>query len=207
MFFTIRHAPSSNQLSSALCRRFPRLLPECHGGDAVLDQLFLRRFKSCSMQPPHKCKSKDLSLKICCACRSAFRSLHLPVSEAIYQVIVDHSCCLHERIPDAGAHDVNPRFFMSLLTASEFFGRCRDIGNPSAPVLHRCSTREPPDIDIEGPELLPDLEESLRVLDRRSDLQAIADDARVLQMVCDHERIVRRPVTALQAFRACGLLR
>src|SRR5205823_8194203 len=69
------------------------------------------------------------------------------------------------------------------------FGRAgRNVAQRRPMIDTRCATHEPPDVGVERAELLPDAEERARVADRALDLEAVADDAGILQQTFDARR-------------------
>ena len=67
-------------------------------------------------------------------------------------------CCLHKGITDGGSHELEAPLLQVPAHSVRFFGHCRDLGNAAKPVLHRLVAGKLPDVGIEGPELLLDLE-------------------------------------------------
>src|SRR5512136_544184 len=90
----------------------------------------------------------------------------LAVPKAPDQVVVDHAGRLHVRVDDRRADELeSPR--LKVLADGVRQGRLgRHLGERPQACEHRLAPDEPPDVAVEGSELLPDLEKTLGVIDR-----------------------------------------
>jgi len=101
--------------------------------------------------------------------------------ETLDEVIVDHPHRLHEGVAD-GAADEAEASPLQVFAHGVRFGRVgRHLGQRLPSILLRPVTDEAPDVLVECPKLLLDRQKRLGVVDRRLDLQPIANNAGVQQ--------------------------
>src|SRR5436853_804543 len=101
----------------------------------------------------------------------------LSMPEAADNMVVHHSCGLHEGIADGGTHKLESPL-------PEILAHCIRLARPSRDLLQRTPcihlgfpTDKLPDIRVEATELVLNGEEGLGVLNGRSDLEPISHDA------------------------------
>src|SRR5438105_11317293 len=91
-------------------------------------------------------------------------------------MIVDHAGRLHQRVADSRADE-----FKSALNQVPAHGvgcRCarRDLSHSLPTILFRFAADKAPEVPVETAELFPNREKGVRILDRRRNLQSVADD-------------------------------
>ena len=108
------------------------------------------------------------------------------------EMIVDHAGRLHERVADRGADELEPPTFQILAHRIRLRRPGRHILRRLASVVPRLPAREAPQMRIEAAELRDDIGERLRILDRRIDLEPIADDAGIREQAGPFLRSILR---------------
>src|SRR5690349_4507349 len=99
------------------------------------------------------------------------------VSKASHEMVIDHSCRLHECVADCRA-DESKTAFGEIFTHCVGFRSARGHILPAPPArLQRNAAGEIPYIAIEAAELFLHGEKSLCIADRRANLQPIPNDA------------------------------
>ena len=93
------------------------------------------------------------------------------------EMIVHHARRLHKRITDRRPDEFKSPRFQIFAHRIRFLRPGRDVSSPAAPVDLRRPADEGPDVPVESPKLLLHRQKRLRVLDRRRDLQPVADNA------------------------------
>src|SRR5258705_87476 len=94
-------------------------------------------------------------------------------------MVVHHADGLHHRVTDRRAHEVKAAF-AEVFAQGVGFGRARrDLLEGFPSVSDRLAADELPEIRVETAEFFLHSEEGFRVLDRRVDLEPVADDAGV----------------------------
>src|SRR5882724_5714690 len=128
--------------------------------------------------------------------------LDLAPPKASRRMIVHQSDGLHKRVANGGAHKLESPALQILAHRIRLGGAGRNLRRLD---LLRFSPNELPDVGVETPELLLHLEKRIGILDRRRDLQTVADDAfvakqlfRLLGVIARHlrwiETVKRLPV-------------
>src|SRR5512135_1157500 len=108
---------------------------------------------------------------------SEFRDLPMP--KALHHVVVHHSGGLHEGVADRRSHEVEAATPQILRQRPRFVGFRGNLAGAEAVPDGRPSD-ELPEVFRERSPFLPDREERLRVLGRRGDFRAVADDPLVV---------------------------
>src|ERR1041385_9159909 len=96
-----------------------------------------------------------------------------------HEMIVHHSCSLHERVTDSAAHEIEPAL-EKVLAHGVGFGRPRGKFFPALPTIDFLfSPDEAPDVFVKGSELLLHRQKGFGVSDGGRDFQAVTDDSGV----------------------------
>src|SRR5271166_5778674 len=129
---------------------------------------------------------------------SVLRFRDLRASKTGWCVIIHQPYCLHECVTDGGAYEFEP-------AALKIFAHCIGFGRPGWQLLRisplvflRFASHELPDVGVETPELFLDSQESLGILNRRRDLQTIADDAGIVEQLLGFSRAVARHLGGIE---------
>jgi len=123
----------------------------------------------------------------------------LPVSEARDKMVVDHSCRLHVRVADCGAHELEPARLKIPAHRVGFPARCGYLLYCRPFVPYGPAAREAPDVLVEAAELPFYPEERLRVAYRRDNLQPVAYYAGIAEQGLDLSRVVLRHLLGIEA--------
>jgi hypothetical protein len=113
------------------------------------------------------------------------RATELRVSRTGDEMIIDHSCRLHERITDRRPDEFESAS-QQVAAHGVGFGAVRGYVSQSSPtILDWFAVDKPPKISIETSEFFSHLEKSLRVLDCSRDFQSVPHDAIVAEQSLD----------------------
>src|SRR5436309_3100735 len=123
----------------------------------------------------------------------------LTLAEAAHEVVIDHADGLHVRVDDGGPHEPEATAFQVLAEGIGLVGLRRDVLDGSGAILSRPPVDEAPLIGGETPELVPHAQEGPGVLDRRFDLEPVANDARVAQVLLHFAGIEARDALGIEA--------
>ena len=96
-------------------------------------------------------------------------------------MIIHHAGGLHVGVADGGTGEGEAARFEGLTHGVGFGGARGYLFHRAEVIVPRTVTRELPDVFVEAAEFFLDFQECLSVFDRTVNLQAIADDAGVLQ--------------------------
>ena len=102
-------------------------------------------------------------------------------TKAPYLVIVHHADGLHEGVADGRADEVEAAFLEVLRERVRFESGSRDLGQTLPVVDPGRAADELPDVGVERFELLLHLEKAAGVADRRMHLEAVSNDAGVVE--------------------------
>ena len=105
------------------------------------------------------------------------------MAEAGHQVVVDHAGRLHVGVADGGADEAEPPADQLSAHGIGLPARGRQVLGAPAAGDDRRAVHEVPHEPLKTAELLADLQESPSVGDRAFHLQAVANDAGILQEV------------------------
>ena len=83
------------------------------------------------------------------------------VAEAGHLVIVDHAGCLHVRVDDRAADELEATLLQVLAERIGFRRGCLKVGIAAIPVLYRRAADEIPDVVTEAVELVLNLQKCL----------------------------------------------
>src|SRR2546430_697410 len=112
------------------------------------------------------------------------------IFKTVYHVVVHHAGCLHMRITDCGADELEAALLQILGQGVGLQGgRPYSFSSHPVGVTHCPVSREAPDVPVEATELFLDLQKASRVGDGRFNFQAIPNDALVFQQARDICRI------------------
>ena len=114
------------------------------------------------------------------------------ISEATHQMVVDHSCRLHEGVTDGGADKAEAASLEVLAHRVGGFGLGRHVLHTLPRVPERAPSDEPPDVIVERAEFLLYLQKRPCVRYARLDLQTVPDDARIGEQSVHLSRVVTR---------------
>src|SRR5688572_3113501 len=132
-----------------------------------------------------------------CPARSAFVELRVP--KAAHEVVVHHTDRLHVGIDD-GRADEGKSALSKVLAERVRDGRPRrDVLLCSMAANDRLAVDESPLVLREASELFLHGEKCARILDRRLDLHAISDDARIAEKHANATRVVARDEVRIEA--------
>ena len=107
--------------------------------------------------------------------------LTLLVTKAACQMIIHHPGRLHERVHDRRANEVESALSQVFADGIRDLGLCNDVGRALCLIYDRLAADEPPNVAVKRPELILYSEKRSCVRHSRSDLEAIANYALVLQ--------------------------
>src|SRR5687767_9493819 len=105
--------------------------------------------------------------------------MQLRVAETRSYMVIDHARGLHECVANGGSHKTKAAFLQITAHGVRLARAARNIPQCAAPVLHRGSSHELPNVSIEAAKLVPHFEKCLRVVDRGGDLEPVAHNSRV----------------------------
>ena len=130
---------------------------------------------------------------------SVLRFRDLRASKTGWCVIIHQPYCLHECVTDGGAYEFEA-------AALKIFAHCIGFGRPGWQLLRisplvflRFASHELPDVGVEAPELFLDGQERFSILNRRRDLQTIADDAGIIEQLLGFFRAVARHLGGVES--------
>jgi hypothetical protein len=110
-------------------------------------------------------------------------AFHMPI--AMHQVIVHQSGGLHVGVDDRAPHEFEPALFEILAQRVGFFACGGELIHSSPTIDLGLAADEAPDVLGERTEFVLHFQELSSVVDRREDLQTIADDARIEHELLD----------------------
>ena len=172
------------------------------GGDMHrVASLALRRRcrRSCLALPPHS-KVSRASL------RALLELQNLPMAEADREVIIHHPGGLHEGVADRRADEFEstPQQFLAHRVGLR---RARgDFLHGAASVLDRLVIYKTPQQRAEAAQFFFHADARLRVLDRRRDLQPVADDAGIREQLRDLARRVARDALHIEMVESLAVV-
>ena len=100
-------------------------------------------------------------------------------------MIVDHAGRLHEGVADCAADEAEAALLQVLAHGIRLRCRGRNLLQVFPSVLSWFAAHKAPDIAVETPEFPLRDEEHFRIVDRRLDLEAVADNAGILEQSSD----------------------
>src|SRR5438132_4478119 len=124
---------------------------------------------------------------------------HLTLAETARDVVIDHADGLHVRVDDGGTDQPEATAFQVLAEGVGLLALRRDVLDRSGTILLRSPVDKTPLIGGETPELVPHAQEGPGVLDRRFDLEPVANDARVSEELLHLAGIEARDALGIEA--------
>src|SRR5437762_223809 len=139
-------------------------------------------FMLCGAAQPHGVSRRLAPMRTQCA--------NLGVPEAIYGMIIDHADGLHEGVADRRADKFETTPAQVLAHCVGLFRSRGNFAKRTPGVLFGFVADELPDVSVEAAELLLDRQEGFGVLNRRGNLESIANNARIGEKLFHFARVV-----------------
>src|SRR5262245_965630 len=106
---------------------------------------------------------------------------HLMISEAFYDMVVDHPSGLHMSIYNCGTHKFESALYQVFAESLGFRGLCGNLSYRLPRIFDLAAPYKLPDIPVKSPEFTLSFQESFRISYRGSDLSLVADNPWILK--------------------------
>src|SRR3954447_20422137 len=121
-------------------------------------------------------------------------------------MIVHHAYGLHVSVADSRTDKIEPALLQVLAHCIGLSGARRDVLERAPAILLGLPADELPDVTVKPAELVPQLQEGARILDRGLDLQAIADNRGVSEKLLHPFRIVPRDFLGVEVVERLAVI-
>ncbi len=105
------------------------------------------------------------------------------IAEAIDCVVIDHSGRLHEGVTDRGANKVEASLLQIFAHGVGFRSASREFLSSPPPIHARLAADKLPDVAVKTSKFFLNRQEGFGILDRRIDLETIADNSLISQQL------------------------